>query len=349
MDNKNVNKKNIRYFNRIEIVDNEQSIVKSYIGDDVHFRNKFSDEIIWMLKAQRLIPNSVPTILDYSLKNDDLWMKYKIIKGQTVHDVFLDKKSKFNLNYWKNFVIASKELFTKLNNIKPEIYVEEEWRDRIFKFSIKRQVEAIKKIKEDPNFKMFSKTDYVLINQNRYPSLNKILSFIENKIKNIENNSINKNDIFWKLINPNNRICFAHLDLVFGNIFFENNNIFIIDPRGSYLGNTSYGDIYYDYAKYYQSIYGLYDFLAEDKFNIDIIPKDMKIKYEIEKPKSYNVIKKLFENFFNGLDMNVIKLIEALQFITMIPAHVDNYKRQILQLCIGIQHFYEVIGEELWK
>lgn len=349
-----INYKNIRYFNKIELVDNNKNIIKSYVGDNDSFKKKFSNEIIWMLKAQKSIPKNVPKIIDYSLQINDLWIKYEMINNKTVHDIFLDKKNKFNNNtYWNEFAFESKELFKKLKKIKPSFYIKEEWKNNILNFSVKRQLEIIKKMSNNEEFKLFYNKDYVVINNKSYPSLSKIQIYLENKINELETNNINnEKDIFILLITPNeDRICFSHLDLVFGNIFFdlESKDIKMIDPRGSYFNNNDYGDIYYDYAKYFQSIYGLYDFIAEDKFSVEINRKDSQVTYKIEKPKNLNLIKKSFDIFFADVNIDVIKLIESFQFITMVSAHIDNYKRQILQLCIGIQHFYEVVGNELWK
>ena len=44
-------------------------------------------------------------------------------------------------------------------------------------------------------------------------------------------------------------------------------------------------------------------------------------------------------------DIDVIKLLEAIQFFAMTPAHNDNTNRQIVQICVGICHFVDVIGE----
>lgn len=350
--NNKINKKNIRYFNKIEVI-NDTHIIKSYIGDNKYFKNKFVDEIIWMLKAQKLISENVPKIVDYSLDIDNLWMKYEIVNEKSVHDIFLDSKSKFDSLFWNEFALASKNLFNSLKQIKPLVFIKEEWQKEVYNFSVKRQNESIKKLSLDPKFRTFFKNEDIFINNLRYPSLRKIQEYLENKIIELDSNEEkNDNDIFYILSNPEkDRICFTHLDLVFGNIFFnkKNKNIKIIDPRGSYNSNHDFGDIYYDYAKYFQSIYGLYDFIAEDKFEIDINEKESNITYKIEKPKNYNLIKQAFEPFFKEIDINVIKLIEAFQFLTMVPAHMDNYKRQIIELCIGIQHIYEVIGSELWR
>ena len=40
------NKKNVRYFNSISIVDDGKNVIKKYIGFDEYYKDKFLDEII---------------------------------------------------------------------------------------------------------------------------------------------------------------------------------------------------------------------------------------------------------------------------------------------------------------
>ena len=76
-----------------------------------------------------------------------------------------------------------------------------------------------------------------------------------------------------------------HGDMVFTNIFFDlRNRIKFIDPRGSIHNQFSiYGDLFYDYAKIYQSLTG-YEHILSGK-------KDFSIPY-------FNNLRKFFENYF---------------------------------------------------
>ena len=120
----------------------------------------------------------------------------------------------------------------------------------------------------------------------------------------------------------------------------------IIPDADEEFKQTFFESIYYDYAKIYQCIYGLYDFIIEDRFNLN--NKNNEIIFDIEKP---NNIKKIEQSFLKILlneikeDIDVIKLLEAIQFFAMTPAHNDNTNRQIVQICVGISHFVDVIGE----
>lgn len=109
-----------------------------------------------------------------------------------------------------------------------------------------------------------------------------------------------------------------HGDLVFSNVFLCDNQVIrFIDMRGK-IGETDtiFGDIFYDYAKIYQSLIG-YDFILND--------------YEIN--VSYlNELRKFFESYF--VDKYSIEQLQFLKYITagllfsLIPLHTDLEKQK---------------------
>ncbi|MAG28463.1 hypothetical protein CMI47_23290 [Candidatus Pacearchaeota archaeon] len=105
-----------------------------------------------------------------------------------------------------------------------------------------------------------------------------------------------------------------HGDPVFTNVLLDTtNNIKLIDPRGKLGDNeTIYGDIFYDYAKIYQSLLG-YDFiLLEKEFN-ERYMQEM-IQYLEEHIKDKYGIKRL----------TAVKLITASMLFSLIPLHDNN-------------------------
>jgi capsule biosynthesis phosphatase len=97
-----------------------------------------------------------------------------------------------------------------------------------------------------------------------------------------------------------------HGDPVFTNILQTETQIKLIDMRGKQGEElTIFGDIYYDYAKIYQSILG-YDFILNN----------------IETDNIYiSLFKFHFESKFQLDEMKKIKLITASLFFTLIPLH----------------------------
>ncbi len=134
--------------------------------------------------------------------------------------------------------------------------------------------------------------------------------------------------------------------MVFSNMFLDTKNqLKLIDARGSFDTSKKYGDKYYDYAKIWQCINGLYDFIIEDEFYLQV--NKNKVNYKIKSPKLSKYKKEIIKTFPKS-KTNIIFLIEALQFLNMPPYHKDKPRRQTVMICTGITHFCDLV-KETWK
>ena len=67
---------------------------------------------------------------------------------------------------------------------------------------------------------------------------------------------------------------------------------------------------------------------------------------KIFKPENYQeVCRYLDELIQNQWDLNEIRLIEGLLFISMLPLHKDHFERQLAFYSIGIQRLNEVLDK----
>lgn len=117
-----------------------------------------------------------------------------------------------------------------------------------------------------------------------------------------------------------------HGDSVFTNILIDNyENLKFIDMRGK-VGNdlSIYGDVFYDYAKIYQSIIGYDCILLEKEINYDYI----------------NINKKIFFDFINEnfgeYYIYAIKQITKSLIISLIPIHDNNKTQEYYKLIKNI-------------
>lgn len=95
--------------------------------------------------------------------------------------------------------------------------------------------------------------------------------FCENPIYNLSNFEDIISSI--SLVNDYNVI---HGDCSFSNTIVDNQNqIWFIDPRGSFGSTDIYGDKRYDWAKFYYSASGNYDSINSKKFKVSIIGDDV--------------------------------------------------------------------------
>ncbi len=105
-----------------------------------------------------------------------------------------------------------------------------------------------------------------------------------------------------------------HGDPVFSNVLLDQNSeIKLIDMRGR-LGSqlTRMGDMFYDFAKVYQSLLG-YDFILHNK----------EIDHDYIKP-FVEYFEKLIERTFSKDRMNWIKILTKSLLFSLVPLHKDN-------------------------
>lgn len=136
-----------------------------------------------------------------------------------------------------------------------------------------------------------------------------------------------------------------HGDYCFSNILYDLNTqvVRLIDPRGSFGSQKLFGDPRYDIAKLRHSVVGRYDFILADLFKVD--ENQGEYTYDIVTPVIYKQLTNYFDTLIRqgGYQPLEIKLIEGLLFISMVPLHRDNPKRQLAMYLSGIQILNEVI------
>ena len=167
-----------------------------------------------------------------------------------------------------------------------------------------RSLTSVYELKSNDDINIYSNYFYKL--SNRYyankriykdiPNSKELFTTISQRLKDYEDNNLGKQ-------------CIIHGDLVFTNIIKTKNSLKFIDMRGK-IGDvlSIEGDIYYDYAKIYQSIIG-YDYILND----------------IEMDNVYmNQFLTEFESHFTVSELNYIKLITASLLFSLIPLHSDT-------------------------
>ena len=70
-----------------------------------------------------------------------------------------------------------------------------------------------------------------------------------------------------------------------------------------------------------------------------------KINYNLFQSKKYKIIgNELDSNIEKNWNLDEIKMIEGLLFISMLPLHSDNLERQLAFFCVGIERLNEIFG-----
>lgn len=143
----------------------------------------------------------------------------------------------------------------------------------------------------------------------------------------------------------NSNLAIIHGDLNFTNIFIRKNLTFgCIDPRGTFF-DTHYsveGDCRYDYAKVRQCYSGCYQYLAaindDDDFEL--------VYHELNELHTSNyLIVQSVDRFIQKqkISLLAVQIIQAIQFVRMVPLHADSRLRQILLMCEAINEMNQIL------
>lgn len=304
-----------RFFNFIEL-DEKNGVITKKSQDN----EKLKSEIDWYKIIPQKIKSKTPKIISYNEKESNLVMEY--VQFPTLAELWLYGDT--NLKNWYRILEKLKEIIFEFNgeshHVKKQNYYQ------MYVEKTEKRINDL--ISQNSKFKRLFNENELIINGKNYKNWKSIKDKIFDRIESLFNENDN---------------CLIHGDLCFSNILynFNNNQYKLIDPRGKW-GTTIFGDIKYDVAKLRHSIIGGYDSINNGLFSIKY--EKSTINLTIYRPLIYTTIsRKVDEWISEKWNLNKIKLIEGLLFISMLPLHQDNFKKQLAFYSIGIQRLNDVI------
>lgn len=314
-----------REFNHIDI-DKNRGILTKYSDD----KDKFIGEIKWYLKLPADIEYVRPRIFNYSLKYIKPFISMEYYAYHTVHELFLN--SDLDIHQWK--IIFERIRFI-CHDMKRYKVIDENIKPSLEDMYLTKTIQRFDKLKKDERFiEFFDKAFF--INGRKYKSLNEIVDVLKEMIP--------------AMLYDVNEFNIIHGDLCFANMMIDSNLSFIkvIDPRGKFGFYDIYGDSRYELAKLFHSVDGKYDYIIKDLFDLEY--SDGTICFSIQdKDRDFDLYKVFIDVFRDeiGDNLNKIKLIEALLFLSMIPLHGERFKHQLVMLGTGIEILNRVVKIEV--
>lgn len=302
-----------RSFNQINIDSKRGTIEKKSKN-----KNKLIDEINWYLKIPPELKYLCPNIYDYSTNSNGPYICMEYYSYPTLHELLifgnLDKYS------WERVFKSILFRIEDMSRFQPGTgrYL----KDSLYEMYVEKTISRMKSIEAIPELKRFYNNPFE-INGEKYLPITKYMSLI----KEVVPKRLVTNDISFHVI---------HGDLAFSNILFdlENNIMRLLDPRGQFGAYGIYGDERYELAKIMHCTEGFYDYIIEDMFTISI--EGSNIEYSINHNGDAD---KIFKSVFCDRisDVDNLRLIESLLFLSMIPLHNENSNRQIVMLARGLE------------
>jgi len=123
---------------------------------------------------------------------------------------------------------------------------------------------------------------------------------------------------------PNHILYFSHGDLCFSNMIIKNDQLYLIDPKGAAGPDDNYRTIHYDLAKISQCLFGYYDLINHELFEIESNNKIIFNKTP-QTPDSQIYFSELVQSF--GTKLRTIRMIEASFFYSLLPFHQESEKK----------------------
>ena len=320
-----------RAYNKLQADKFTDTIIKRSDRGDI-----LKSEILWYLKIPKELKVYVPRIIDCNIEDEQqIYAEFEFYGYPSLAELWL--YGGLNKHIWKVIIDRMFVLLNKFLNHRHKVCLD----DYVAMYVQKTKDRASLAYKSNAKFRSLFEAESLIINGQRlkgWPFFKKHLDAFAEKLYSSKDN------------------CLLHGDLCFSNILFDLNYgvMKLIDPRGSWGSLSLYGDIKYDVAKLRHSVSGLYDHIVNDHINLSFsYPEDYQNGWLINlqfplRNETYKSVKEYFDHKVGELwNLNQIKLIEGLLFISMIPLHEDSKKRQLAMFARGISLLNESYDKEL--
>lgn len=317
----------VRDFNFLEYDKFKWVITKNSLNS-----KKLEQEINWYKNIPNELKIFTPRLINYNLWNKASY-SLEFYWYTSLADIFLYS----NYSQWILWNILDK-IFDYIDYVKKNYNNKNFSNENIVDIYLNKTFSRLDKLLKIKELEEIYNKEYLIINWTKYKNISFFI--YKERIQYIINKYILKEEDF----------SIIHWDLCFSNILFDVHNwLFkLIDPRWNFWENWIWGDIKYDLAKLRHSVHWRYENIISDLFNLEISDDGNNFSFEYFNWKNNLIIdffdKKIKEIWY---DLDLIKFIEWLLYLTMIPLHKDSLERQKVMYLTATILFNET--EKLWK
>lgn len=290
-------------------------------------RQKLADEYAWYRHLPEDLKVLAPRPIYYEEKLDNAILTMEMYGYPALSELFI--LGNLSIEEWELIICRLFEVHKIFEEYKGSLT-----KENFYDLYLHKTWQRLKELQEqNPYWKQLWSYDTIIINDKEYCNIRYFEKQINEKIE---------------LLIANTSITVMHGDYCFSNILFDTNSFLcrVIDPRGRLSEQTIYGDPRYDIAKLRHSAVGGYDYAVHGLYELSCNGNKFVIKnnYPTFQERLTMFFDKMVQKF--GYDLNEIKLIEALLFMSMIPLHKDSMNRQKLFYLKSVKKINELFGDE---
>lgn len=281
---------------------------------------KLKGEIEWFLKLPSGLEFCSPRIFSYSLDYEKPWVSMEYYPYHTIHELFLFGDISFER--WTRIFQRIVFLLDEFSKYKLDDH--DAMASALNDIYVSKTRSRLERIAHMTNMAPFMNNP-ITVNGIRYISIGKLWEKVEKEIES-------------KLLEADH-FTIIHGDLCFSNMLIDDdlNLIRLIDPRGRFGHFDIYGDPRYDLAKLFHSVEGGYDYIIKDLFTLKCNGNSITYRSNTRQSNAYNAFMEVMSPRIENIDS--IRLIEGLLFLTMIPLHQESPKRNLAMLATAYQIF----------
>jgi hypothetical protein len=285
---------------------------------------KFRDEINYL----RLLPPDLsvlfPRLLNFSLGWDKLSMTMEYYGYPSLAEVFLYHQ--LDPAIWERVFAHLHDIIAKAFLRYPQPIA----REAVADMYLHKTRQRLKDLNGDASLKALrDHRGAIIINGRTCQPIDALWPRIEQDTAKLAENPIG---------------CVIHGDLCFSNILYDLRSQIckFVDPRGSFGEVGIFGDVRYDVAKLYHSVFGLYDFITNDLFQVHVDGNDVQLDIRTRQHKQ--ILERFDKVFFapGRFDRREILLITGLIFLSIPALHYDSPSRQLAMYVRALQIFAEL-------
>lgn len=295
-----------REFNQLSIDEKRGLIKKSSENKD-----KILQEINYYIKLPHSLKIFFPRLYDFSLgKSVSYSIEYYPYKTLSEYYVMYELSEEC----WRRIFDKIFDVYAEFKAHPGRLPSKEQYHH----IYIGKLFDRLEKVKEIPELYSLIEKSHVVINGQNYYGWKCYLPFIE--------------EVMCKAYASCSCVV-IHGDLCFSNILYEpsTNTVKFIDPRGEFFEEGVYGDPNYDLVKLMHSVHGGYDFIIHQMYLLEGA-NDVGYKFNLIQSEKTFSIKNVFlsrlHRDYNSKEIQTFLVQEAMLFLSMLPLHKDDLKRQ---------------------
>jgi NDP-sugar pyrophosphorylase family protein len=310
---------NTREFNHLKVDKKKNTITKK--SPDVE---KLRPEIEWYDKIPADLKPYTPRIYRSAITEEGAEIEMDYTGYPSLGEILL--YGSHGIHIWRSIYSNLFEMVQEFQSYSKKLS-EEEIKENLREMYLRKTERRLNKVRDSSEFSVYFENEEVEINGRKLKSTGYILDNLE---KILEDSGLYDAEEFTII----------HGDPTFSNLLYEAGSgvINLIDPRGEFGDFQIYGDTCYDLAKMRHSVSGKYDFIINDMFDVEVDGDS--IQYQVFTDEKHEDREELFNRMLSreyGKDIDRIKGIEALLFLSMVPLHSDNPERQHYMISKGIE------------